>query len=123
MASAGDEGVGLGWTTATRNILAVFIAAVASFLIVFVCVVVRITNEIIIARRCIMWHRLALLGNVVCLAIMLNLEMQSPQRIILPHLGVVRPVVGIILMFLAFFVSSHQVFRWLVRCCYWYRDC
>lgn len=66
--------------------------------------------------RCILWARLAVLGAVVCHCIVMNLELDVPAATLtVPSLGVVRPAVGLVLAFLAFFVSSHQVFRWLVR--------
>lgn len=64
-----------------------------------------------------MWARICVLGSAVCLGIILNLALAGEQRIILPHLGVVRPVVGLVTLFLTFFISSHQVFRWMVRIC------
>jgi hypothetical protein len=46
-----DYGSGIEFTEATRTILGVFAGAIVSFLLVFVYVVYRVTNEIIIARR------------------------------------------------------------------------
>jgi len=47
-----DEGVGIGWTPSSQNIAIICGAAVASFLVIFAAVVIGVTNEIIIARRC-----------------------------------------------------------------------
>lgn len=109
----GDTGQ-IAWTPSSQRLVAVAAASVGSFLVIFVFLIYRITNEIILARRCIMWARIALLGVVICHAIQLNMDLTVVPRVVLPQLGLVRPVAGGILCFLGFFVSSHPIFRWLV---------
>jgi hypothetical protein len=93
-----------------------------------------------------MWARLCLLGLLICHALEINTYLTTGQRIVLPHLGIVRPMIGVVLCFLGacghacgraseqapaprchstppppplpsrvpgFFVSSHQIFRWI----------
>lgn len=104
----------MGWTRSSADTVTVFASAIVSFLVIFVVAVYRVTNEIIIARRCIAWARVAIFVTIVCYCIDINIESSSPQRILLPSLGVIRPIMGLVFAFLAFFVSSHPIFRWIV---------
>lgn len=108
------DGFGYSFDTTTRTIAAVFVSSVFSFLLIFVCIVFKITNEILVARRCIMWARICLLPIFVTHCLLLGMESKGATGITLPTLGIVRPAVGVILVFLGFFVSSHPIFRWIV---------
>lgn len=113
MSDAGD-GFGLTFDYTTRAVAAIFASAIFSFIVVFICIVYRITNEILIARRCIMWARISLIPIFVTHCVLMGMENKVPSGVALPTLGIVRPAIGVILVFLGFFVSSHPIFRWLV---------
>jgi hypothetical protein len=109
-----DAGTGLPLTGSPLTLLITFGASVLSFVAIFMVLVHNLTNEVVIARRCIMFARAAVLAIVVCHGIQLSLDSLDDSPIGLPSLRMVRPIAGLVLMFLAFFVSSHQIFRWLV---------
>lgn len=64
--------------------------------------------------RCIAWSRLATVCLAVCYSLTLALELEHPQPIVAPSFGIARAVVGIVVCYIAFFVSSHQAMRWAV---------
>jgi hypothetical protein len=115
LGSSAGVGIGTALTSASSTIVGVGAAAIASFLLLFACAACRQTNEIVIARRCILWSRgvyaLLLAGH----GIQLHYELLYPApALTLPTLGALRPVAGIVACFLHFFVNSHPCFRWLV---------
>ena len=53
MASAqtANSGVGISFDETSETLMAVFFGAVASFVVIFVAIMWRMTNEVLIARR------------------------------------------------------------------------
>ena len=85
------------------------------FIALFSCLACRQSNEIVIARRCILWARLAIVPIFVCHAIQLDLDLNFfSSPLMLPSVSVVRPALGIVACFVSFFVNSHVALRWFV---------
>lgn len=109
-----DAGIGVSLSGSSLLLAATYGIAVGVFLLAFTIVVYGQTNEIIIARRLILVTRVAVGAFFMCNAIQLSFDARGSDPIEVPDVRVIRPVLGVVLAFLAFFVSSHQVFRWLV---------
>lgn len=109
-----DAGIGVTLTGSSLLLAATYGITVGLFLLAFTVVVYGQTNEIIIARRLILITRIAIGAFFMCNAIQLSFDARGSDPIEVPDVRVIRPVLGVVLAFLAFFVSSHQVFRWLV---------
>lgn len=85
------------------------------FIALFSCLACRQSNEIVIARRCIMWARLAIVPIFVCHAIQLDFDLHFfSGTVVLPSVSVIRPALGIVTCFVSFFVNSHMALRWFV---------
>lgn len=65
--------------------------------------------------RMIFWARITCMFLLSAHALQLHYELKDSQPLVFPHYGIVRPIVLILFTFLAIFVHSHPVFRWLVR--------
>lgn len=110
-----DAGIGLVFDRSSTWLLGVSLGAVFTFLLIFSFCACRQSNEIVIARRCILWARLSVLPIFVCYAIQLNLDLTyyfSPT--VLPSVTVIRPAIGLVVCFLSFFINSHAALRWFV---------
>lgn len=111
-----DTGIGLSLTGSALTLLIVGGGAVGAFVLVFIILACGMTNEVVIARRFILVARLAMLGLLACYSFQLWLDMRPVMKqvpVSLPQLRVVRPIVGLVLLIPGFFVSSHQIFRWI----------
>lgn len=103
-------------TTTETTVLGVMIGSIASFVIIFALLAFRQSNEVVIARRCIWWARLSIVPVAACHAIQLNLDTTYyfGDYITLPSVTTIRPLIGLVLCFLAYFINSHFALRWLV---------
>lgn len=109
-----DAGIGVTLSGSSLLLAATYGITVGIFLLAFTVVVYGQTNEIIIARRLILITRIAIGAFFMCNALQLSFDARGSDPIEVPDVRIIRPVLGVVLAFLAFFVSSHQVFRWLV---------
>lgn len=106
-------------------IIIVCLAALVSFIVIFLSLACGLRNEVVIARRCLVWVRLTLAVMFVAHGLQLHYELALAGskvtipgvagigRVVLPSLGFVKPIAGLVLTFIAFFVSSHPLFRWI----------
>jgi hypothetical protein len=110
------RGVGIVITRTEQTVIAVMGASVVSFIILFAILALRQSNEVIIARRCIWWARLTIVPVFVCHAIQLHLDLEYyfGSFVALPSVAIVRPALGLVFAFVAFYINSHFVLRWLV---------
>lgn len=97
-----------------QPLLSTYLSSLVSFVFLFTLVAWGIRNEIALSRRVILWARLVVMLLAVCDCAQLFFDAIVVARITLPSLRIVRPVLGLVLALLAFFVNAHAVFRWLV---------
>jgi len=110
----GSDGTGVVLTDHAVVLVAVYGGAVGSFILGLVAIMCGSTNEVAIARRAIVWARLACI--LACLAwfCVLHTELRRPRQRQLewPHFGLLLPPLAVAITFVGVFVNSHPIFRW-----------
>lgn len=109
------DGTGIVLTDHAIVLASVLGAAVGSFVLGLVGLMCGSTNEVRIARRAVLWVRIACVFEVLAWICVLATEIRQPRirRIEWPHFGLLLPPLAISVTFVALFVNSHPIFRWV----------
>lgn len=109
-----STGMGLDLSDATsEKLVGVFIGSIATFMLIFVGIMWKQSNEVVIARRAIWWVRISYAILLACAALQICFEAEIAQSLTFPMYGGARPTAHLLVIFMGFFVNSHHCFRWL----------